>query len=115
MPKDTTPDEDDITDLRIDHDALVSFIADLKEQEADASSEAGERRQQIGEFVERTGVHKAAFATIRKLDKMSAEKRADWLRSFFALHDEMTDYWQGNSTPDMLESGKVVPIDGGDE
>ena len=106
-------DSDDA--LSIDHDHLISFVADLKAAETSAATKAGERRAEIKEFLGDTGINKKAFSDFRRLDKMDPEDRQDYWRSFDALREEFDAYWDGQTTPDMFddpEKGSVVPING---
>ena len=97
------------------HDKLLSKLQEWKEIEADRSSEVGEQREDMKNFLELTGWNKKALAFIRALDKMSQEKRDDVLRSFDDLRNTLEPHWDGQSTPDMLDDDGVfsgdVPAD----
>lgn len=80
--------------------------------EASRAEEVGEQRADMKDFLELTGWHKTALAWMRKLDKLDDEKRADILRSFDDLRNEMQPVWDGASTPDMFgHNSKEEPVD----
>lgn len=97
----------------INEDKLVTKIAQWRGEDADRASSAGETRGDIKSFLEATGWEKTALSWVRKLDKMSEEKRDDTLRSFDDLRGVLSTYWDGNKTPDMFTKtdDAVEPVD----
>lgn len=99
-----------MAELSIHFDKIVSTMARLKSNEADRASDVGEDREEIGNLLDLTGVHKKAFSWIRSLDKLEADKRDDILRSFDALREMLEQHWRGqSSTPDMFDDDAVEP------
>lgn len=105
---------DEDHELSVDADVLFSKLERWKSDEGARASAAGETRQDIGQFIEDTGLNKKGLAMIRALDKMKDDKRADVLRSFDYLREHLDPKWAGQSTPDMF-SDAVEPFDGGEE
>ncbi len=94
-------------DLDVHYDKIVSSFSDWKSQERSRASEAGEMREEIGQFLELTGLNKKAVSFVRALDKLEADKRDDVLRSLTPLLEVMDRAWNGNRTPDMFEQPAV--------
>ena len=88
------------------HDKIMSKFAKWKSQEAERASDVGEQREEIGALLELTGINKKAFAFVRSLDKLEADKRSDVLRSLTPMLDMFDRHWNGNATPDMLDLPK---------
>lgn len=90
------------SDLNITHDKLIAKTAEWAEQESERASSAGETRQDIGAFIEETGVNSKALAQIRqglKLKKESA--RLDWLRSMEILLPMAANHIRGQSSGEL--------------
>ena len=98
-------------ELAVHEGKIVGLIRRVKENEADRASDAGTDREEIGQLLDLTGLHKKAFATVRALDKMTEEKRSDCLRSLHALLELMDQVWNGQKTPDMFDDA-VEPSHG---
>lgn len=97
-----------------DPDQLLRNLDKWKSEEGDRASDAGEMRQQIGQFIEDTGLNKKALSMVRALDKMKPNKREDTLRSLDMLLDDMKPHWSGQSTADMFDNspdGAVEPYE----
>ena len=91
------------------HDKIMSKFAKWKSQEATRASDVGEQREEIGALLELTGINKKAFAFVRSLDKLEADKRSDVLRSLTPMLDMFDRHWNGNATPDMLDKPLPKP------
>lgn len=89
-------------DLSFHYEKIVNKFAAWREQETDRASDAGAMREDIGRFLDLTGLNKKAVSFVRALDKMSEDKRDDVLRSLHPLLEQMDLHWRGNGTPDML-------------
>lgn len=87
-------------------DKLLRKIEEWKEGDAARASDAGEQREDIGQFIEFTGWNKKALSWIRALDKMDTDKRDDVFRSFDDLRGIMEKRWNGQSTPDMFNESE---------
>ena len=96
-------------ELSVHHDKIVNTIEALKSNERNRASEAGEDREEIGNFLELTGLNKKAFSFVRSIDKLEADKRDDVLRSLHPLLDLMDKRWNGQNTPDMFEDATDAP------
>lgn len=88
-------------------------IREWRGLEAARAEDVGEQRADMKDFLELTGWNKTALAWTRKLDKLDEDKRADILRSFDDLRNEMQPVWDGVSTPDMFghNSKAEEPVD----
>lgn len=98
MPKDMNNEEEfelDLQKLRSELDSI--------HQKATASSESsstlGQRRKQA---VEALGCHKDAMSAIEKIDRMSPDKKADFLRSFEPMFSGLLPQWK-DQYQDMLD------------
>lgn len=90
------------SEVNISHDKLIGKAEQWAKEEAERASSAGETRQDIGAFLEETGVHSKALAHIRsglKLKKESA--RLDWLRSMELMLPMAADHIRGQSTAEL--------------
>ena len=92
-------------ELAVHQAKITGLMRRVKANEADRASDAGSDREEIGQLLELTGLHKKAFGVIRSIDKMTDEKRQDCLRSLNALLELMDPVWNGQKTPDMFEDG----------
>lgn len=101
-------DENNVVEF--DPDQLHSKLQKWKADEERRKSDAGETRQDIGQFIEDTGLNKKALSFVRSLDKMAEEKRADVLLSLDSLFDEMRPHWQNQGTAPM-DFGSDEPED----
>lgn len=61
---------------------LQNLLRQCKGHEKNIAEYVGSLREKIGNAVEKKHLHKGAFATIRKLDKMEPEQVAAWLDHF---------------------------------
>jgi len=90
-------------ELSVHHDRIIGTMSAIKSNERTRASDAGEDRAEIGDLLELTGLNKKAFAFIRSIDKLEADKRDDVLRSLHPLLDLMDTHWNGQKTPDMFD------------
>lgn len=68
----------------IDHDTLIGKAAAHNMEDAERASSAAETRQDIGEFIEATGLNKKAYSVLRQIMKAgdkSQDKAMDIIRS----------------------------------
>lgn len=91
---------------KMHEDKLLRKLGQWKGEDQDRAEATGEQRSDIKSFLELTGWHKSALAFIRKLDKLSDEKRDDILRSFDDLREIMQPAWDGQKTEDMFKDGE---------
>jgi hypothetical protein len=61
---------------------LKSLLSKARAASADVSSINGTLREEIGVAVEKHGLHKKVFSTIRALDRLEPEKLREWLDTF---------------------------------
>jgi hypothetical protein len=72
--------------LEIDQADVLERMQSFNKEDSERASDAGESRQRIGEFLEKTGINNKAFAFVRMvLRTKKDEKRQDILRSMRAL------------------------------
>lgn len=60
----------------IEHDQLLGKIGQHNREDAERASSAAGTRQDIGAFIEETGLHKTAYSWLRRIKKVS-EKSED--------------------------------------
>ena len=100
------------TEITVRHDDLIGKHEQWAAAEKDAASDAGERRQQIGEFAEKHGIENKALSQIRAGLKIKNEgKRLDWLRSMQKMLPMAADHIRGQSTADMDFGGNPPGFD----
>jgi len=61
---------------------LRSLMSKARSAEKDMGEINGGLREEIAQAVEKHGLHKKVFSTIRALDKMKPEKLREWLDTF---------------------------------
>lgn len=61
---------------------LRSLMSKARSAEKDMGEINGGLREEIAQAVEKHGLHKKVFSTIRALDKMEPEKLREWLDTF---------------------------------
>ena len=74
---------------------------------SESSSSLGQQRKQE---VETLGCHKDALSMIERIDRMSDEKRADFLRSFQPMFDGLMPQWD-EDMQDMLDKAAAQSDD----
>jgi hypothetical protein len=88
--------------ITINHDQLMNAHTKWAVEESDAASDAGRRRKEMGDFQEKTGVHKKALSHIRAGLKLKKEgDRLDWLRSMEIMLPMVADHIRGQGTQEM--------------
>lgn len=97
-------------EIAVHQDKIIGTFNRIASREKDRASDAGEDREEIGNLLELTGLHKKAVSFCRMLHKQEPEKREDILRSLHPLLSMMEAHWDGQSTPDMFAEG-VEPGD----
>lgn len=102
--------------LEIDAGAVLDQMRAFNEADSERASDAGESRQQIGEFLEETGINNKAFSHCRMVLRMKKDdKRQDWLRSMRALLPMMEAEIAKDGTQDAFDApgdsdGNIVPF-----
>lgn len=95
--------------LAVHQAKIIGLMRRVRANEQDRASSAAEDREEIGQLLELTGLHKKALAVVRSLDKMADDKRQDCLRSLNALLELMDPVWNGQKTQDMFEDAADAP------
>lgn len=102
----------------IDHDALISFAADRNKEDKNRASSAGESRQKIGDFLEKTGMNSQALSwsrsILKKLDKNEGQAKAmDVISSLKKVLPMIEAHVRGQGQGTMdLDEEPVEPFDG---
>ena len=97
----------DETEISVTHDALIDNHEKWAAAEKNAASDAGESRQKIGAFAEKTGVENKTLSQIRAGLKIKNDgKRRDWLRSMQIMLPMAADPTMGNEPGLPLEPEK---------
>lgn len=97
---------------KVDYDDLMTHHQKWAAGEATDASKAGERREQIGKFAEKTGLENKALSQFRAGMKIKNEgKQRDWLRSMKVLLAFAESAILGNQ-PDMMPDAPVQTKDG---
>lgn len=66
----------------VDHDRLIAFASARNDEDAERASSAGESRQEIGAFLEDTGMNGKALSWLRAILKQkTTDKAMDIIRS----------------------------------
>lgn len=100
----------DVQEINLEANELFEFHDKIAKEEGDAASDAGERRQAIGAFAEKTGVNNKALSQIRSGLKIKKEgKRLDWLRSMEIMLAHVSKRIRGESTMEMDLDGDQEP------
>lgn len=90
--------------LEIDKTEVLQKMQDFNTEDSERSSDAGESRQRIGEFLEKTGINNKAFSQCRMVLRMKKDdKRQDWLRSMRALMPLMEEQIASIGTRDAFD------------
>lgn len=93
---------DDVEKIELEHDQLMNFCESMAAKETEAASDAGKRRKEIGDFLEKTGVQSKALAQIRSAMKLKKEgDRMDWLRSMEKMLPMVGSHIRGQGTMEM--------------
>lgn len=88
----------------IDHDTLIGTAARHNMEDGDRASSAAETRQDIGEFIERTGMNNKAYSIIRQIMKIgdkSQDKAMDVIRSLQKGLPMVESHIGGQTTQEM--------------
>ena len=92
--------------IEVSEEELLRKLGLWKEAEADRAKAAGETRQEIGEFVDRTNLAKKALAHWRQIFKMPPDKQADYLRSWDVLAGILREKLASSAQGDLLDGGE---------
>ena len=102
-------------EITIKHDELIGNHAKWAADEMSSNSDAGMRRQEIGEFADKCGVEGKALSMMRQGLKIKNEgKQADWLRSMEAMLPMVAAHIRGQSTAELPLEGDE-PLDTPDD
>lgn len=94
--------------LEIDEGGVLHRMRAFNEADSERASDAGESRQQIGEFLEESGLNNKAFSHCRMVLRLKKDdKRQDWLRSMRALLPMMEREIAATGTQDAFDG--MVP------
>lgn len=101
----------------VDYDEFINAHEAWAAGESDAASDAGKRRQEMGEFQKRTNLQSKAMNQVRAGLKIKKEgERKDWFRSLKVLMSEIEPLVMGQGTSEMpLEDEAVVPMKSAEE
>lgn len=92
----------DETDISVEYDDLISKHAEWKRGEESNASDAGVRRQAMGQFAKDTGIDNKALSQVRAGLKIKNEgKQLAWLTSMEALLPLAALRIRGNTTTEM--------------
>lgn len=97
----------------IDHDQLIGRAARHNMEDAERASSAAETRQDIGAFLESTGLNNKAYSVLRQIMKAgdkSQDKAMDMIRSLEKGLPMVKSHIGGQTTIDM----ELEPVDEGD-
>jgi hypothetical protein len=86
---------------------LKSLLSKARAASADVASINGTLREEIGVAVEKHGLHKKVFSTIRALDKLEPEKLREWFDTF-------QHYWDISGLAKRSESVEPMQFDPAD-
>ncbi len=98
---DQGPTKEQPQDIEIDAQALrgeLDRIHDKAQSSSESSSTLGQQRKKAAETL---GCHKDALSIIERIDNMSDDKLADFLRSFRPMYAAMMSQWE-EKLSDML-------------
>lgn len=97
----------------VDHDTLIDFTLARNAEDAKRASDAGETRQAIGAFIDKTNLHPKAYAQARAILKQAAKhqgKAVDWIRSLKHVLPMVESHITGQGTLEM-DLKPVDPMD----
>jgi hypothetical protein len=90
--------------LEIDQDDVLDHMLAFNKEDSERASDAGESRQRIGEFLDKTGLNNKAFAFVRMVLRVKKdEKRQDILRSMRALMPILEQQIADSGTRDAFD------------
>lgn len=95
-----TPYECDAQKLR----AALDVIHDKKRGSGESSQKLSKERK---EQAERLGCERDALALIERVDGMSEEKRADFLRTFVPMFEALMPDWE-DKMRDMVDQAQAI-------
>lgn len=90
--------------LEIDKGKVLEAMNGFNTEDSERASDAGESRQRIGEFLEKTSINNKVFSHCRMVLRMKKDdKRQDWLRSMRALLPLMEEQIAADGTRDAFD------------
>lgn len=105
MPKDMQDKE-----FSLDLQKLRGSLDRIHSKATSSSESSSSLSQQRKQEVETLGCHKDALSIIERIDKMSEDKRADFLRSFQPMFDGLMPQWE-EEMQDMLDKASAQSDD----
>lgn len=91
--------------LEIDTAEVIEAMHGFNTEDSERASDAGESRQRIGEFLNKTSINNKAFSHCRMVLRMKKdENRQDWLRSMRALMPMMEEQIAAEGTRDAFDA-----------
>lgn len=94
----------------IEHDMLLGKIGQHNHEDAERASSAAVTRQDIGAFVEQTGVNKTAYSWLRRIEKIgdkSQDQAMDIIRSLKTCIPMLESHISGQSEMEF-DGGEVA-------
>jgi len=92
-------------EIEVEADELIQTIETFNQEDGERASDAGDTRQEIGEYLERTGINSKAFANMRTLLKMKKETdQLDYMRSMEAIFPIIARHIRKNATVDAFDT-----------
>lgn len=89
----------------VEADELIEAMKEFNDEDSERASDAGESRQRIGAFLERTKLNNKAFSHLRmglRIKKESA--RLDWLRSLEMMLPMIAAEIKATTTTDAFDT-----------
>jgi len=100
MPKDMAKDE-----FTVDTQKLRSALDRIHTKATSSSESSSTLGQQRKQEVESLGCHKVALSLIERIDRMSPDTKADFLRSFSPMFSALLPQWEGEFK-DMVDKAE---------
>lgn len=92
-------------EIEVEADELIQTIQTFNQEDGERASDAGETRQEIGEYTERTGINTKAFANMRSLMKMKKETdQLDYIRSMETIFPMIAKHIRQSATVDAFDT-----------
>jgi len=105
--------EDTDDGVSVTYDDLINEISDRNREDSERASSAGESRQKIKEFLDKTGVHPKVFSFARSILKQKKHTvQMDMMRSVKEVMPLVEACVDGNhGQPDMFDTADEEPVD----
>jgi hypothetical protein len=90
--------------LTFEFDEIEQILSELANKKRSVSEATGALRNAIKQWLENSGAHPKALATIRQINDMSDSYRADFMRSFKPMFELMDENVWIPAQSDMFEA-----------